>query len=320
VAAFVRGLQSQGVAACAKHFPGHGDTAQDSHLELPTVTADLGPHLAPFRAAIEAGVRSIMTAHIRVPALDDAPATLSRRVLHDLLREELGFEGLVITDALEMRAVSATVGMEEGAVRALAAGADALCVGHDVDEDLVARIHTAVLDAVREGRLTEERVAEAADRNARTWADGGAGAPDPDIGLAAARRAVHVEGDVSAEEAPLVVELRPRANIAAGRARHSLGDLLAAETVLVEEGGEPPRVGQRQLVLVVRDAARHDWMRATAEALLADARRPVVVELGLPGWRPAGVGYIATFGGGRVNLEAAADHLRARVPASQPSK
>jgi beta-N-acetylhexosaminidase len=255
-----------------------------------------------------------------VPALDDAPATLSRRVLHDLLREELGFEGLVITDALEMRAVSAAVGMEEGAVRALAAGADALCVGHDVDEDLVARIHTAVLDAVREGRLTEERVAEAADRNARTWADGGAGAPDPDIGLAAARRAVHVEGDVSAEEAPLVVELRPRANIAAGRARHSLGDLLAAETVLVEEGGEPPRVGQRQLVLVVRDAARHDWMRATAEALLADARRPVVVELGLPGWRPAGAGYIATFGGGRVNLEAAADHLRARVPASQPSK
>jgi beta-N-acetylhexosaminidase len=284
------------------------------------VTADLEPHLAPFRAAIDAGVRSIMTAHIVVPALDNAPATLSRRVLHDLLREELGFDGLVITDALEMRAVSATVGMEEGAVRALAAGADALCLGHDVDEDLVMRIHTALLDAVRDGRLTEERFAEAAERNARTWTDGHAVAPDPDIGLAAARRAVQVEGEVSVDEAPLVVELRPRANIAAGRARHSLGDLLAAETAVVEEGGEPPSVGDRQLVLVVRDAARHDWMRATAEALLADERRPVVVELGLPGWRPAGRGYIATYGGGRVNLDAALEHLRPRVPASQPSK
>jgi beta-N-acetylhexosaminidase len=320
VAAFVRGLQSQGVAACAKHFPGHGDTAQDSHLVLPTVTADLEPHLAPFRAAIDAGVRSIMTAHIVVPALDDAPATLSRRVLHDLLREELGFDGLVITDALEMRAVSATVGMEEGAVRALAAGADALCLGHDVDEDLVMRIHTALLDAVRDGRLTEERLAEAAERNARTWTDGRGGEPNPDIGLAAARRAVRVEGEVSVDEAPLVVELRPRANIAAGRARHSLGDLLVAETTVVEDGGEPPRVGDRQLVLVVRDAARHEWMRTTAEALLANARRPVVVELGLPGWRPAGAGYIAAYGGGRVNLEAALEHLRPRVPASQPSK
>jgi beta-N-acetylhexosaminidase len=320
VAAFVRGLQSQGVAACAKHFPGHGDTAQDSHLELPTMTANLEPHLVPFRAAIEAGVRSIMTAHIVVPALDDVPATLSRRILHDLLRDELGFEGLVITDALEMRGISGTFAVEEAAVRALAAGADALCLGHDLGEREVERIHAELLEAVRDGRLSEERVAEAAERNARTWVEGDAGEPDPGIGLAAARRAVRVEGDVALEESPLVVELRPRANIAAGPARHSLGELLAAETVVVEEGDEPTRIGDRQLVLVVRDAARHEWMRATAEALLAHAHRPVVVELGLPGWHPDEAGSVATFGGGRVNLEAALDHLRPRGPAPNPSK
>jgi len=111
VAAFVTGLQGQGVAACAKHFPGHGDTSQDSHLELPVVAGDLDEALEPFRAAIAAGVRSVMTAHVRVPSLDDEQATLSPRILQELLREELGFAGVAITDALEMRAVSATVGI-----------------------------------------------------------------------------------------------------------------------------------------------------------------------------------------------------------------
>ena len=101
VAAFVEGTQRQGVAACAKHFPGHGDTAVDSHVGLPVVAGDLEAALLPFRAAIAAGVKALMTAHLVVPALDDVPATLSRRILSRLLRDELGFDGLVITDALE---------------------------------------------------------------------------------------------------------------------------------------------------------------------------------------------------------------------------
>src|SRR5262249_361703 len=96
--AFVEGLPRCGGAACAKHFPGHGDTAQDSHLELPRAEGELGGALLPFRAAIDAGVKTIMTAHIVVPSLDDAPATLSRRILTELLRDELGFDGLVVTD------------------------------------------------------------------------------------------------------------------------------------------------------------------------------------------------------------------------------
>src|SRR5207237_5270991 len=110
----------------------------DSPLELPTVAGEVADGLPPFRAAIAAGVQSIMTAHIRVPALGDEPATVNPRAL-SLLREGLGYDGLVIADALEMKGLSETVGIEEGAVRALAAGVDALIVGRDLGESAVAR-------------------------------------------------------------------------------------------------------------------------------------------------------------------------------------
>ncbi|GAB3958294.1 hypothetical protein GCM10027614_75530 [Micromonospora vulcania] len=133
-AAWVRGLQSGGVAACAKHFPGHGDTRVDSHHDLPRITADRARldacELAPFRAAVTAGVQAIMTGHLLVPALDpQLPATLSQRILGGLLRDELGFCGVVVTDAVEMRAVADRYGFAGAAVRALAAGADAICIG-----------------------------------------------------------------------------------------------------------------------------------------------------------------------------------------------
>ncbi|MYS15193.1 glycoside hydrolase family 3 protein, partial [Streptomyces sp. SID4982] len=139
-AAYVTGLQSAGVAACTKHFPGHGDTAVDSHHALPRidVPADVlqARELAPFRAALAAGTRAVMSAHILVPALDpDRPATLSRPVLTDLLRGELGYQGLIVTDGMEMRAVSGTYGIEHGSVLAVAAGADAICVGGGLADD-----------------------------------------------------------------------------------------------------------------------------------------------------------------------------------------
>src|SRR5207247_5566163 len=138
-AADVPGLQACGIAGCPKHFPGHGATDRDAHLELPTLAGDVEDGLPPFRAAIEAGVQSIMTAHIRVPALGDEPATVNPRAL-SLLRERLSFDGLLIADALEMKGLSETVGIEEGAVRALAAGVDALIAGRDLGESAIARI------------------------------------------------------------------------------------------------------------------------------------------------------------------------------------
>jgi beta-N-acetylhexosaminidase len=306
VAAFVAGTQAVGVAACAKHFPGHGDTHEDSHLALPAL--DALPDPAPFRAAVEAGVRAVMTAHV-VVAPDDVPATVSPRVL-GLLREELGFEGLVLTDALEMQGLAASVGVEEGAVRAVAAGADALCVGHDLHEESVRSIHRALVDAVRSGRLSEGRLQEAAGRVVRV-SDGlpvGA-APDQGTGLAAARRALR--GSAHLGSAPLVVDLVPEPGIAAGFVPYGFGEAARerwpdAEVFSVGEGGELPELPDRPVVLVLRDAGRHPWQRALAAELVTARPDAVVVETGLPEGSPAAV---LTHGAGRVNLQAAVEAL-----------
>ncbi len=131
-AAWIRGLQSAGVAACAKHFPGHGDTVVDSHYGLPQIQGSAEEialtALPPFIAAAEAGVRAVMTAHLLAPAYDpDLPATLSPRILADLLRGELGFDGLLVTDGIEMGAVTDRYGIDGATVRAVAGGVDAVC-------------------------------------------------------------------------------------------------------------------------------------------------------------------------------------------------
>ena len=140
-AAAVTGLQSAGVAACAKHFPGHGSTQLDSHHELATVDASLGllaeRDLPPFAAAIAAGVRAIMPGHLRVPELTgDLPASLSPAALTGLLRGDLGFTGVIVSDGLEMRAVSDVYGIPEAAVLAVLAGTDLLCLGRDQDQQM----------------------------------------------------------------------------------------------------------------------------------------------------------------------------------------
>ena len=137
-AAFQRGLSRGGVLGCAKHFPGHGDTASDSHLDLPLLPHDRKRlnqiELPPFRDVIAAGVDSVMTAHLLLPQLDpDRPATLSSAVLGDLLRKELGFDGLVVTDALVMEAITARHGAAEAAVLAFEAGADLILMPADAD-------------------------------------------------------------------------------------------------------------------------------------------------------------------------------------------
>ena len=172
VTAFVRGVEENGGLATAKHFPGHGDTSTDSHLDLPTVTSDRAHldsvELAPFRAAIAAGTSTIMTGHLAVPALDpdpDVPATMSPKIMTDLLRKQMGFEGLVVTDALDMGGVTVRYPPGEVAVRSILAGADVLLVPPVLDAAL-----EAVRDAVAAGRIPMSRVDEAVTRVLRAKA------------------------------------------------------------------------------------------------------------------------------------------------------
>jgi beta-N-acetylhexosaminidase len=175
-AAIVWGLQDNGVAACGKHFPGHGDTSVDSHHDLPIVEHPPDRirrvECVPFREAIAAGVAFIMTAHVLVPSLDEEkPATLSRRIVYDLLRDELGFEGVILSDDLEMNALAATYSVTDAAVQAIAVGCDAVLVcrntrttDHSQDIAAQAAVLEALVHAVEDGRIPYKRFEDALTR------------------------------------------------------------------------------------------------------------------------------------------------------------
>ncbi len=166
---FAGGLQEAGVVACGKHFPGHGDTAVDSHLDLPVIDHDRerldAVELLPFRRAIEDGIGAIMTTHVAFPTITgdaERPATLSPRVVTGLLREELGFDGLVLTDCMEMNAIAEGVGTAEGCVQAVEAGCNQIFVSHTPRKQYAAI--DAVIDAVESGRIPEDRIDAAVRR------------------------------------------------------------------------------------------------------------------------------------------------------------
>jgi beta-N-acetylhexosaminidase len=319
VVAAVAGTQEAGVAACAKHFPGHGDTTVDSHVGLPTVR-ELA--VEPFRAAVGARVAAVMTGHLLVPGYGRRPATLNPELVTGLLRGELGFGGAVISDALEMGAIAGTVGLGEGAVLALLAGVDALCLGGDeAGEPIADAARDALVAAVRSGRLPEQRLAEAAGRTAtlgRPAGAGGAGGGEDLVvlGRDAARRALRVVGDVAVGPAPVLVELDPAPTIAVGRTAWGLAGLLpgAVECRLGPDDPLPPVPVDRPLVVVARDASRVGWVGRAVRTLLVRRPDAVVVEMGLPGTPAAARGWVATGGASRASALAAAELLTGGTP------
>lgn len=167
--AYIEGLQSAGISAAAKHFPGHGDTAVDSHTQLPVINKSMEKlkelELYPFKKAIAADVDLIMAAHIYFPALESKaglPATLSKALLNDLLREELNFKGLIITDDLEMAAVANSFSTAEAAVRTVKAGSDLILIAHSYQQQKAAV--DAVKKAVQTGRISEKRIEKSVKR------------------------------------------------------------------------------------------------------------------------------------------------------------
>jgi beta-N-acetylhexosaminidase len=283
VGAWIEGLQSSGPAACAKHFPGHGDTRQDSHLALPEIDVQRvvleRRELVPFHAAVAAGVEAVMTSHIVVRSVDSAPATLSGPVL-SLLREELGFGGAILSDALDMAGASAGRGIPRAAVLSLAAGADLLCLGPDKDAELVRAVQAEIVAAVRSGELAEARLVEAAARVDRLGARGRTvAAPVEELGdrqYGGARAALRVEGELPDLHEALLVSVETEPNIAVGPVPWGL-----PADVTIEPGGSVPP-GSEAVVVQVRDAHRRPDVLSLLERVAAE-RRVVLVEWGWPG-------------------------------------
>jgi beta-N-acetylhexosaminidase len=338
VASFVEGQQRHRVAATVKHFPGHGATVDDSHYTVPVVTASAEllrrRELVPFRAAIAAGAQVVMTAHVVYPELDDVPATLSRTILTDVLRGELGFEGVVMSDGLDMHAISRTVGHEQGAVRGLAAGVDALCVGGEsTGPQIVERLVAAIIAAVHSGDLPVSRLLEATHRVGllAAWATGPtARRPDDQPGREAAMRALRVAGDVTLDTPPLVLELHDDPTIAMGEIPWAVGDPLAerlpgtAVVRLTPHDCDPDpslaRHPDRRVVVVVRGVRRRPWQRDVVLRVRAQRPDVIVVDHELPADSAVlGAHHVLTHSGSLVSAQVAADVLAGRLAVPAPS-
>jgi len=358
--AYIRGAHSEGLLATAKHFPGHGDTEADSHIELPRITADEARleavELVPFRAAVEAGVDAVMTAHIAVTGVegpDAPPATLSPRFMTGLLRDRMGFEGLLFTDAMDMGAVAERYGDTEPLILALEAGADVLLMPLDVGTAV-----EAVTEAVRSGRLAEARI----DASVRRVLE------------AKARAGVHRDRTVSLEAVDEVVGTREHAAVARGIAERSLtlardpdglvplpasarrvlsltyadpADLVAGRSLAraLREGGLEvmearldarsgeaevaavrARADSADLVLVAAFVSPREYQGTVGtrggfaelvEALVAAGEPVVAVSFGSPyllGSFPSVPAYLLAWGGAEVSQRAAARALLGEIP------
>lgn len=326
-AAFVRGLQEHGMIATGKHFPGHGDTEVNSHLALPVVGVTRARldtvELVPFRASVAAGVGAIMTFHGAMPALDStgAPGTLSRRVLSDLLRGELDFEGVVISDAMDMRGVLDKYGAVEAAIRAVEAGADVLIQPIDARQAI-----DAVVQGVSSGRYDEARIDASVRRlleaKRRVGLDRRRSVSidsvkfvvgDSDhvaVARAVAERSITLVRD-SLNQLPLSrlprsrrvlsITLARRVDLAAGGAfdaelrRHFStvrSELVNADAPANAEWERLLRVARTSDLVIVSSYVSHAWNASSADApkefanfvkaLVAARKRPIVVSLGNP--------------------------------------
>jgi beta-N-acetylhexosaminidase len=322
--AYVEGLASQGVAASVKHFPGHGDTSSDSHLALPRVSATAevvrARELVPFTAVLDAA--SMMTSHVVLEAFDpDHAATLSPAVLGGLLRDELGYDGVIVTDALDMAGASAGRGIGAAAVQSLAAGADLLCLGpeHTDTPQAIEATVDAVCLAVETGELPLDRLTNAAARVAalrRVWSPLHIRDDAENAVAEALRRSVAVANSVTAG-APrftgpaTVVRIEIGTNPAVGATQWGGLDLGGdrIDLAVADLAGTPPFRGE--VAIVVRRATAHPDVWAWIQRQLADNPAAVLVEMGWPD--PALDQHdrvVRTFGSAAVLSQALGDAMR----------
>ncbi|PRB10846.1 glycoside hydrolase family 3 N-terminal domain-containing protein [Microbacterium sp. MYb62] len=348
VVATIDGIQDAAVAACVKHFPGHGDTHMDSHHSLPEITLDIEEfervHLEPFRAAVDAGVDAVMTAHIVVPAWGAQPATLNPRVL-GMLRD-WGYDGVIITDALDMAAIRETVGLGGGAALALAAGADLLCIGNptnpgdaalpDQDEQDFHAARDGIVAALRDGSLPRERVEEAARRVAalaaklRAVADSDQEPTDDFDAADIVRRMVTVSGEAPEAATELaVIDARRRSTLAVDSAGAYVAKALAEDGLRVRLDVASAPMSEQDCVLDEVAAAagttvllidRPDTdaaQRALVERAAVRDPGAVVVNVGLPTTTPLPLPTVEVAAASRLGAQVAREALLGGLSVSQ---
>ncbi|WP_035770082.1 glycoside hydrolase family 3 protein [Arthrobacter castelli] len=308
VQAMAEGIQSRRVGACAKHFPGHGDTSTDSHLDLPRLSRSLEEvaehHLPPFQAAVDSGVQAVMSAHIVIDELGRQPATLNPDA--GALLRELGFEGLLITDALDMAAIRATVGSGPGAVMAVQAGADVLCVGNPAnhstapgsDESEYLQVRDALLQAVEAGDIPPARLEASAERIGRfvewTRQEPEPWAPAVDwvevTGRTIQGRAIRGRGTVTGPVC--ILDIRTGRNVAAGKTADVVSTALAQKVAVTARPVTDPaavestiaelELGAEDSVLVLADNLEPGGTQfATADRIHAKLPQSICINAGM---------------------------------------
>jgi beta-N-acetylhexosaminidase len=335
VVAAIEGFQAGGISACAKHFPGHGDTSADTHLGPARVSATMTTlterELVPFAAAIDAGVDAILTAHLVADALDVVPVSISARWTQHL-RVALGFDGAIITDALDMDAVAegrGIAGVADAAVRALLAGADLLCLGSNFDDAMTSTVIDRVASALGDADIKRDWLERSCERIALLRR------PEPTRiasntsfkGAAAqlvAERAIVIDGELPCGPFA-VVECRPPGSMACFNVTWGIADalrkrgwptamIMASDHIASVCAAVLDAAGEMPILVVVRDTCVHPWQATVIDVLVAARPRSVVVvELGWPSDRPAGiVASVLTHGAARSSAQAVIDHLGSR--------
>jgi beta-N-acetylhexosaminidase len=301
VATWVAAHEREGVAVSAKHFPGHGDTAQDSHLSLPVVDRSLEElndrELRPFVAAIQAGASTIMTSHVLLPQLDHVPATFSAAILLRVLRGDLGFEGVIVSDALDMVGASGEIGIPAAAVRAIGAGCDLLCIGTKNTDEQLGSILAALDSAVADGSLPQARLDDAVRRNeelaGRLAEPLDRPEPLPEFDVDRAIAVFDIDGDVVLEPGADILTLETVANIAVGAS--PWGPAAAGGDTTPVFAGDGVEVAGRAAVIVGKANHLHEWTRAAIDEARAQNPSVIVVDMGWPA-PDRRYADIATFG------------------------
>lgn len=289
----VAGLQAAGVGACIKHFPGHGAVIEDSHHSLPRITMDLAQyedlHIAPFKKAIDHGVAALMAGHLIVDSLDpDNPASLSTKVLQGYLREELGYQGLIVTDALDMGALGGVPKIQESALRALIAGANLLCFSGLGDQSqIVALSLMRIKEALLAGEISSQTLEYSSQKVRNSITEKRSQSKiDHHLDFKKLVGGFEVSGSVRLDDASInLIEIGTKPTIAAGDVSWGIHRELRAAGVKFEihsSDSESALKSEKQLVVAFRDAYRDLHLLKTLKRLEQRKPEAIFIDMGWP--------------------------------------